>query len=246
MLIGGLEKLSLIDYPKKLSVVIFTVGCNFRCHFCHNPMLVKPIEVNKFKNKSQNLGEAEKGRVLIKERDLFDFLGKRKGKLDAVVVTGGEPTIHKDLPDFIKKIRKNGFLVKLDSNGTNPEMLEKLLKKDLLDYIAMDFKSDFDSYSYVVGVDVDLDKVKESVNIIINSGVPYEFRTTLVPGLINKERIKSIGESIKGADKWFLQKFIASKELVDSEFKKVRSFTDAEMEDMKRIASKYVRYCDVR
>lgn len=245
MLIGGLEKLSLIDYPKKLSAVIFTVGCNFRCHFCHNPMLVKPIEVDKFKNKSQNPSE-EKGRVLIKERDLFDFLDKRKGKLDAVVITGGEPTMHKDLPDLVKKIKKNGFLVKLDTNGTNPGMLEKLLKKDLLDYIAMDFKSDFNTYSYVTNANVDLEKVRESVNIIMNSNVPYEFRTTLVPGLIDKERIKLIGESIKGADRWFLQKFIASKELVDSEFKKIKSFSDAEMENMKKTASDYVRYCDVR
>ncbi|MCD4693999.1 anaerobic ribonucleoside-triphosphate reductase activating protein [bacterium] len=245
-MIGGLEKLSLIDYPKKLSVVVFTVGCNFRCHFCHNPMLVKPIEVDKFKNKSQSFGKNEKGRVLIRECDFFAFLDKRKGKLDAVVITGGEPTIHKDLSDFIKKIKKNGFLVKLDSNGTNPEALKRLLKKNLLDYIAMDIKSDFDTYSYVTGVNVDLEKIRESVNIIMNSNTPYEFRTTLLPDFVDKERLKLIGEAIKGSDKWFLQKFVASKELVDSEFKKAKPFSDDEMEDMKKIASKYVHYCDVR
>lgn len=246
MLIGGLEKLSLIDYPGKLSAIVFTLGCNFQCHYCYNPMLVKPSEVDKIKNKIGTGNEAETGRVLIKERDLFEFLDKRKGKLDGVVVTGGEPSIHKDLPDFLKRIKKRGFLVKLDTNGTNPEVLERLLKKELVDYLAMDLKAEEINYSYVAGTPVDVDKIKESVKIIKESGLSYEFRTTLVPELTGKDSLDSMGEMIQGASQWYLQKFIPAGELVDAQFKKINPYTDEEMEEMKKIAEKYVQYCGLR
>ncbi len=246
MLIGGLEKLSLIDYPGKLSAIVFTLGCNFQCHYCYNPMLVKPSEADKIKHKTGSGERTETGRVLIKERDLFEFLDRRKGKLDGVVITGGEPSIHKDLPDFLKRIKKRGFLVKLDTNGTNPEALNKLLKKELVDYLAMDLKADEANYSYVTGVSVDVDKIKESVKIIMESGLSYEFRTTLVPELVGKDNLDSMGEMIKGASRWYLQKFIPAGELVDPKFKKITPYTEAEMEEMKKTAEKYVKFCGLR
>jgi len=239
--------LSLIDYPGHLSAIVFTVGCNFRCHYCYNPMLVKPSEVDKFKNKTKFWNEETgTGRALLKERDFIDFLEKRKGKLDGIVISGGEPTIHKDLIDFAKRIKKRGFLVKLDTNGTNPEALEKLLNKELLNYVAMDLKADENNYSYVVGVEVDLEKIKKSVKIIKERGLDYEFRTTLVPNLVDEKEINRMGEMIRGADKWCLQQFVPAEELVDSEFKKIKPFSSEKLEEIQRQAQAYVKHCILR
>jgi pyruvate formate lyase activating enzyme len=152
MIIGGLQKFSLIDYPHKISAIIFTIGCNFRCPFCHNPELVNPKLY------------PEK----IPEKDVLEFLESRRGKLDAVVITGGEPSLHKDLYQFISKIKYMGFLVKLDTNGTNPNILNRLIKDNLLNYIAMDIKGSLDRYEEIVGTKVDLGKIKKSINIILN------------------------------------------------------------------------------
>ncbi len=233
MLIGGLEKLTLIDYPNELAAIIFTVGCNFKCPFCHNPELV-------------NVENNQKGHMYISESDLFDFLKKRLGKLDAVVITGGEPTVHNDLPRLIKKIKKMGYLVKLDTNGTNPDMLKAMIKDKLIDYIAMDLKSDFNHYTQTVATIVDLEKIKKSINIIMNSGVQYEFRTTIMPFFINEEILRNMGAIIRGARKWYLQNFISRDKLVDENFVKEKSFTDTEMEKWKKIGSEYVGLCDIR
>lgn len=238
MLIGGLEKFTLIDYPGNLAAVVFTVGCNFRCHYCHNPLLVLPDEVLKFAG-----NENEEG---VAESVFFDFLKSRTGKLDGVVITGGEPTLQFDLEDFVNKIKNMGFRVKLDTNGTNPEMLAALIKKNLIDYVAMDIKSSFEKYSLVVGVDANLDNLKKSVIIIMNSGLPYEFRTTVVPGLVDVTDIEKMGKLIKGAEKWYLQVFRNNVDMVDKNFKGYKKYKIDEIEKMKTVADKYVKECKIR
>lgn len=245
MIIGGLQKFSLLDYPEHLSAIIFTFGCNFRCQYCYNPMLVRPKSVDKLSDKPQN-GEGEGGSQNISEDDLFSFLASRKGKLDAVVITGGEPTLHKDLPNFIKRIRDMGFKVKLDTNGTNPDMIEELYAERFLDYCAMDLKASPERYDLVTGVQPDLEKIKKSITIIKESGLPYEFRTTMVPGLVGESDIQGIGELIKPAHKWYLQKFISDADLVNSSFRNVRSFTDKEMEHFCSLARQYADDCGFR
>lgn len=231
MIIGGLEKLSLIDYPEHLAAIIFTQGCNFRCHFCYNPQLV--------------LSHKEKGPALL-ESDLFLFLKNRLNKLEGVVITGGEPTLHADLPEFIREIKKLGYLVKLDSNGTNPKMLGSLIKAKLIDYIAMDLKAPLEKYSRTVGAEIDCDNIKKSVKIIMESGLPYEFRTTLVPGLIDSADITAMGKLIQGASKWYLQKFKSDTDLVDSNFEAQLPFTSKEMKELAERGREFVKLCEVR
>jgi pyruvate formate lyase activating enzyme len=238
MIIGGLQKLTLIDYPEHLAAIIFTQGCNFRCHFCYNPKLVVPQLVAPAKNGA--------GHSFINENGLFGFLKERQKKLDAVVITGGEPTLHSDLPEFIKKIKELGYLVKLDTNGTNPEMLVKLLQAKLLNYIAMDLKAPLEKYNLITGVKAPLNNIKKSIKIIIQSGLPYEFRTTVLPEFHQAEDIEKMGELIKDADKWYLQKFQSKPDLVDEKFKGKKSYKDKEMDDLRQIAFKYVKLCEVR
>ncbi|NLZ74296.1 anaerobic ribonucleoside-triphosphate reductase activating protein [Candidatus Falkowbacteria bacterium] len=240
MIIGGLEKLTFLDYPDHLAAIIFTQGCNFRCRFCYNPMLVLPRQGEDVKNKE------EKGFSALSTEDLFLFLRERFGRLDGVVITGGEPTMHPDLPSFIKKIKEIGYLVKLDTNGTNPGMIEKLLKEKLIDYIAMDLKAPLDKYEEVVGVKVNCDNIRKSAKMIISSGLPYEFRTTVVPGLLVKEDIDKMGEIIKGAEKWYLQNFKSDTELVDAKLKGEAGYTAKEMTEFAAIGKKYVKLCEVR
>ncbi len=256
MIIGGLQKFSLLDYPEHLSAIIFTKGCNFSCQFCYNPMLVwpacnanmagRPEEVGKLKNTSSLEEENKKVYSQILEDDLFGFLKSRVKKLDAVVITGGEPTIQPDLGEFIYKIKKLGFKVKLDTNGTNPEMLNKLIKEKLVDYIAMDIKSGERNYDLITRVSPDLSKIKKSIIILKEASLPYEFRTTVVPELINIEDVKEIGELIKGANRWYLQKFKSDTELLNKEFEGFEPYSNKKMEEICRIASKYVEECGIR
>lgn len=182
----------------------------------------------------------------MKEGDLFDFLKERTGKLDAVVITGGEPTIHSDLEEFIGKIRELGFKIKLDTNGTSPESLKSLIRKRVLDYIAMDLKTGFKKYDVVAGVQPDLKKISESIIIIKDSGLNHEFRTTVVPELVDLADIEDIGEKIKGADKWFLQKFVSDTELVNRSFEIAKAYSSDQMEKMRAEAAKYVKECEIR
>jgi len=245
MVIGGLQKFSLLDYPEHLSAIIFTLGCNFRCQFCYNPMLVRPESVDKLQDNPRQ-GEAEGYPQIISEDDLFAFLSSRQGKLDAVVVTGGEPTLHQDLPGVLGRIKEMGFKVKLDSNGTNPDMLADLLRQGLLDYIAMDVKAGPDKYDLVTGAQPDLEKIRKSITIIKDSGLPYEFRTTMVPELVTEEDIHGIGQMIKPADKWYLQKFQSDTELVNMSFRQTKGFTDREMEAFCQTGKQYARECEMR
>ena len=240
MIIGGLEKLTLLDYPDHLAAIIFTQGCNFRCHFCYNPLLVWPRKGTDGKNKK------EKGFSTLSLKNLFLFLKERFGRLEGVVITGGEPTLHPDLPSFIKKIKDIGYLVKLDTNGTNPEMLARLIKDKLIDYIAMDLKAPLVKYADVVGVAASCDNLQKSVKIIMSSGLPYEFRTTVVPGLLVKEDFANMGELIKGANKWYLQKFKSDTGLVDTAYEAQPAYTDKEMADFAVIGREYVSLCEVR
>jgi len=260
MFIGGLQKFSLLDYPDHLSAIIFTQGCNFRCQFCYNPMLVWPacptayassgrsIRHGKSKNKNVHApqGVERKGHPILREDDLFLFLKKRVGKLDAVVITGGEPTLQPDVGKFIFKIKKMGFLVKLDTNGTNPDVLAKLIKARLIDYIAMDIKTSLENYPKVTDRKTDLNNIKKSVKLVLGSKVPYEFRTTVVPGLIDQSDIEKIGRIIKGADKWYLQKFKSDTPLVNKGLIGGKSYSRKETEELAQIGRKYAKKCEVR
>ena len=187
----GIDKFSLLDYDENVSVVLFAPTCNFRCPFCHNGQSV--LDNN----------------LAIPFDEILDFLKTRTGLIDAVVVSGGEPTLMNDLVSKIEKIKELGFKIKLDTNGTNPDVLRELLRKNLLNYIAMDIKNSEDKYAETVGVTNPLlSKIKESISIIMNSGIDYEFRTTLVAEYHSKESIEKIGELIKGANKLYLQKFV--------------------------------------
>ncbi len=190
----------MIDYEGKLAAIIFTQGCNFRCPYCHNPELVKP----------------EKFQQLIPVEEVFSFLQKRKGKLDAVVITGGEPTLHTDLHNFIKQIKDMGFLVKLDTNGTNPEILQHLIEEKLVDYLAMDIKAPLNKYSKVTKVSVDVQKISRSIELIKNSAIEHEFRSTLVEDLLTEEEVLDIGELLEEKTRYFLQNFVPSKTVNDN------------------------------
>ncbi|MDP1884752.1 MAG: anaerobic ribonucleoside-triphosphate reductase activating protein [Candidatus Moranbacteria bacterium] len=203
MILGGFQKLTLLDYPGKIAATVFTVGCSFRCPFCHNPELV-----------DLRLAHNEES-----EKEFFEFLAKRKGKLEGICITGGEPTIQPDIIEFIKKIKKEGFLVKLDSNGTRPDVLKKLFDQGLLDYVAMDIKSSLDNYDKVTGSKVDKDRIRISVNLIMNSGIPYEFRTTAVPGLHTEEDFDEIAKWISGARNYYLQEYREEQKILDPSLK---------------------------
>ncbi len=197
MKIGGLQKVSLIDYPAKISAVVFTQGCNYRCPYCHNPELVDP----------------ELFSPSIAEDDILRFLETRRGKLDAVSITGGEPTLQEDLAPFIKTIRKLGFEVKLDTNGSRPDVLSLLMKEKLLNFIAMDVKAPLKRYSRVVSAPINPEDIRKSINLILSSGLAHEFRTTVVKSQLSPEDLFAIGREISGAQRFALQKFRPTKAL---------------------------------
>lgn len=189
MKISGLQKLSLVDFDGHMASTIFTSGCNFSCPFCHNSGLVKGTEPE------------------ISESEIFQYLEKRKGLIDSVCISGGEPTLHKDLPAFISRIKNLGLLVKLDTNGTNLEMLKFLVENKLIDYIAMDIKNSLENYSLTTARDINTNTIKESINYIMNCGIEYEFRTTLVKEFHSEDDIQKISKLISNAKKYYLQKF---------------------------------------
>jgi pyruvate formate lyase activating enzyme len=205
MIIGGYQKLTLIDYPGKIATTVFTVGCSFRCPFCHNPELVIS---GKYKA------------VSGLEKDFFEHLKKRRGKIEGVCITGGEPTIQPDIIDFIKKVKKLGFLVKLDSNGTRPDVLKKVIDSKLVDFIAMDIKNQPKKYDAATGTKGDIRRIKLSVELILNSKIPYEFRTTVVPGLHTEKDFAEIAKWIKGARAYYLQEYREDHKILDNNLKK--------------------------
>lgn len=221
MQIGGVQKTSLLDYPDKISAIVFTCGCNFRCGYCHNPELI-----------------VVKNEPAWTTAGFFEFLNTRKGKLDGVVITGGEPCIQNGLIDFIKQIKDMGFLVKLDTNGTYPQVLKEVLP--FVDYIAMDIKAPLYKYKNITKVNIDTEKIKESINIIMNSGVEYEFRTTVVKSQLDKKDFEAIGELIKGAEKYYLQKFVPSK-ILDPNLISEKTYSDNEFCEIIKILSNDIK-----
>lgn len=229
MIIGGLQKASLIDYPGRVSAVVFTRGCNLRCRYCQNPELVLP----------------EKYCAPISDGYVINFLESRRGKLDGVVITGGEPTIQNGLLQFMKKIKAMGYQIKFDTSGISPRFLELVIKSALVDYIAMDVKAPFEKYEKVVGVQVDIERMKQSIKIIKSCAVDYEFRTTVAKSLTSKEDLVAIAQSITGAKRYVLQKFRKSENL-DQEMAENDTYSDVEFEMIAKTLGNYVGCVSIR
>ncbi|MDP8266176.1 MAG: anaerobic ribonucleoside-triphosphate reductase activating protein [Candidatus Aceula meridiana] len=219
--IGGLQKFSLIDYPGKVAAVVFTQGCDFRCPFCQNVNLVL----------------SEKFSDAIGEEAVLDFLKTRQGQLQGVVVTGGEPTIQKDLGVFLSKIKELGFLVKLDTNGNNPDAVKEFVDKKLIDYIAMDVKAPLKKYDESAGIAVDKKNILKSINLIMTSGLDYHFRTTVCKAFLSSEDIKNLLEIIKGAKRYDLQKFSYQSGILDSSLLDKPDYTADEFEQLAALYS---------
>ncbi len=229
MLIGGFQKFSLIDYPDKISAIIFTQGCPFKCHFCHNPDLVLK---KRFK-------------TAMSEEKVLDFLKNRKNQLDAIVITGGEPTIQKDLALFIKKVKDLNYLVKLDTSGINPRVLENLINQNLLDYIAMDIKAPLEKYKEITRNNVNLENIKKSIQLIMSSNIAYEFRTTLVKDLHSADDPIKISKLIEGASKYILQRFRPD-ETLDPFYMFKKPFSDSTLKKAQKEILKNVKVCLIR
>tara|TARA_Y100000310_G_scaffold342605_1_gene446506 strand:+ start:782 stop:1474 length:693 start_codon:yes stop_codon:yes gene_type:complete len=225
--IKGLQKTSLIDYPDLISMIVFLSGCNLNCPYCHNPDLIK------------------KSPPTIKEEDIINYLETKKEWIDGVVISGGEPSIHKELPNFLKKIKQLNFLVKIDTNGTNPALINDLIKNKLVDYIAMDIKAPLNKYNKVTKAKVNSKDIEESIEVIKNSKIDYEFRLTCVPSLIDKNDIENIGKLLKGTKKFYLQQF-RNKITLDKKFEKEATYSKEELDEFKDILRKYITEVKIR
>ncbi len=236
MEIKGFINLSLVDWDGKLASVIFLPNCNFRCPFCYNSTLVlrpEKLETIPFKR-------------------VKDYLKRQRDWIDGVCITGGEPMLHSDLPDLCSKLKETSFMVKVDTNGTNPMMVKELMDRGLIDYIALDIKAPLtiEKYSKATGINAEklLGKVKETIRILLSSKIDYEFRTTVVPKLHQEEDIREICEGIKGCRKYVLQKFDVSlgKTTIDPDFNKLKPFTDEEMKRFLTIAQESLAIAKIR
>ena len=230
MVIGGLQKTSLIDFPGKVSCVCFVSGCNFRCPYCHNPDLV-----------------LHPGNAFLDESGFFAFIKERQGFLDGVVISGGEPTLQNDLPAFVSRIKREGYAVKLDTNGSHPRMIRELMEKELLDYVAMDIKTDPSLYPVFMQREIDPDCIRSSIQLIMASGIPYEFRTTCVRPIVDAERVETIGRLIRGCLLYVLQNFCQARVLEPGFFENRKAgYDQEEMMQLKSIAEPWVEKCIVR
>ena len=224
--VSGIQKMTLLDFPGKCACTVFLAGCNLRCPFCHNASLV-----------------LAKPEPAMAEEEFFAFLKKRRGLLDGVCITGGEPTLRKDLPDFIRRIRELGYLVKLDTNGSNPEMLRQLIEEKLLDYVAMDIKNCPERYGETCGgIDI-FSAVEESLSILRESSVEYELRTTCVKPFHDTEAMEAIGKWLSGTQNYYLQAFVDSGDLVGSG---VSGFTKEEMEALRQAVLPHIPNTRIR
>lgn len=198
MVIGGFQKMTVLDYPEKVACTVFLAGCNFRCPFCHNASIVTANRI-----------------VGLDKEEIFSYLGKRKGLLDGVCITGGEPLLNPDIEDLIRPIKEMGYSVKLDTNGTNPTKLKQLIADGLVDYVAMDVKNSCEKYALTCGVKaVNFTNIEESIKLLINGNIDYEFRTTVVEPLHTIEDIEAVGRLVNGAKALYLQGFVDSGELI--------------------------------
>ena len=229
MHIGGMQKLTLLDYPGKVACTVFLSGCNLRCPYCHNPGLVLPDQIN-----APGMPEA----------DVFSFLEQRKGRLDGVCITGGEPTLQPELPEFLEKLRDFGYAIKLDTNGTNPGMLRRLCQDGLLDMVAMDIKNAPQRYAKTCGVqDCSFEKIRQSAEFLMEGKVPFEFRTTVVRGLHDEEAFRKIGEWLRGPWAYYLQVFQDSGELMQSG---MQGFEKAQMQRFLEAVKPYLPRAEIR
>ncbi|MGD2279488.1 MAG: anaerobic ribonucleoside-triphosphate reductase activating protein [Candidatus Omnitrophota bacterium] len=228
MKIAGFQKLSLVDYPGYLAAVVFVQGCNFRCPYCQNPDLVT----------------LEK-RFDCSQQEILDYISARKNMVEGLVITGGEPTIYDDLPDFIKRVKNAGVKLKLDTNGANPDQLKELLKSGLLDFVALDIKTSPSKYGLVADSENAPEAVSESIRMLMSSRVPYEFRTTCVPGIVDKEDLSAIVKLISGAEKYCLQQF---RPIItfESKFQDVKPYSKETLEDFRSILSASVKSVEIR
>jgi pyruvate formate lyase activating enzyme len=232
MIIGGILKNSFIDYPSKISCVVFTAGCNFKCPYCHNPELVK-----------------RSSKPTIDTKEVFAFLKKRKPLLDSVVITGGEPTLQEDLVNFCEQLKAIGYPVKLDSNGTRPKIIKHLIDKKLIDYIAMDIKTDPDQYSPDITTIYHPDDVYTAIRFIKGSGIPHEFRTTCVKSIVDKNAIRKIVRLINGADLYVLQKVsIENKAILNPNYFKTHDwhYDEQSFEDFRSYAARFSKNVIIR
>ena len=227
MIVNGLRKLTLLDFPGRVACTLFLAGCNMRCPFCHNAPLV--IDGSGVEN--------------IPEDELLAFLKKRSGVLDGVCITGGEPTLRRELPELLRSIKALGYAVKLDTNGTNPHILASLIDEGLVDYVAMDIKNSPEKYSLTAGRHVDMDAVRRSVSILMENKVKYEFRTTVVGGYHTADDFRAIGEWLRGAEAYFLQNFVDSGALLDPE---TRGADESEMKEYLEIMKQFVPAAELR
>ncbi len=228
--IGGLQKLTLLDYPSKLASTVFTSGCNFKCPFCHNKELV-------FVPENYSFLDAE---------DVITYLEKRKKILDGICITGGEPLLQEGLLPFIERIKEMGYLVKLDTNGNDPKKLKEIVNSGLIDYVAMDVKNSKDKYYETVGLNkqvFDISKIEESVSFLLEEHVDYEFRTTVVKELHQKEDLLSIASWIRGAKQYYLQQYISSENVIDPIW---TSYNKDEMEDLCNSVKEIIPTCKLR
>lgn len=250
-IIGGIQKTTLVDFPSKVAAIVFTQGCNFRCGYCHNPSLLAypPIEEG-LKSVISGCGINSKTHLhhtskRENARDFLSFLQTRIGKLDGVVITGGEPTLQSGLYDFIKEIKQMGFEVKLDTNGTNPQIIKHLIKDNLLDYIAMDIKAPIEKYDLITNVKINKNNILKTIELIKNNKIDYEFRTTVLKSQLSYDDFNQIGQMIKGAKRYYLQKFVPS-EILDKKLLKEQTYTDNELKIICQNLKKYVEFADYR
>lgn len=228
MKIGGIQKTSLLDYPELISAIIWTVGCNFRCPFCYNKDIV--------------LGNVQ----LIPEKEVFSFLEKRRGMLEGLVITGGEPLLQGDISDFCEKVKKISYLIKIDTNGMYPEKLKELIDKKLINYVAMDIKAPKNKYDKLTNVKINIKKIEESIKILQNSKIDYEFRTTFVPELLTKNDIIEIAKWLNGSKKFYLQQFKSNPPLVSAYFEDVVPYIKEELIDTLNDIKSYFDICKIR
>ncbi|MBU0619212.1 anaerobic ribonucleoside-triphosphate reductase activating protein [Patescibacteria group bacterium] len=240
MLIGGLQKTTLIDFPGRVACTVFTLGCNFRCPFCHNKNLVT----------LKNFQQAKL--QLIKKKDLFDFLKKRRRILDGVCITGGEPTLHQDLPKFCQQIKALALEVKLDTNGSQPKMLKKLIEQSLVDFVAMDIKTAFSDYTKAVAVNsqFSIPNLQNSIKLILQSGLEYEFRTTVVPGIHDEKTLVKLARELAALSKspnlqYILQPF-RPQNCLDSKFLKIEPFSNTQMKQFLKAIQKILLKAKLR
>ncbi len=220
MRLSGIQPFTMIDFPEKIACIVFTPGCPFRCGYCHNPEFVLPEKLKKIKHD------------FIPDKTFFNFLDERKGLLEGVVITGGEPTIMKDLVEFCKKIKEKGYAIKLDTNGINPEIIRILLNNCLIDYIAIDVKTSVFQYKNLCGDRAKGEKVAESVKIVMASNIKYVFRSTIIKEIHTQEILEDMADLVKGAKKLYLQSFRPAITL-DPKFSKYRSFSQKEMKSIR-------------